>query len=374
MAVLHAQTPAYTVTDLGTLGYQGSGAAAINNSGQIVGDVFNVTSDGFGAGHAYIYTAGVMRALPLLGGSDSASAYAISANGQVTGFSIFAGASGQPSEAHAMLYAANGSLTDLGTLSGGTYALGRAVNNTGWVAGYGNVASGLNRAFLYTGGALQNLGTFAGQHASISNSYAFGLNNAGQAVGCAEASVTTQYSVLAQHAFLYTGGQMLDLGTLGGDDSAAYAINDAGQITGYALDAAERCHAFLYAAGMMRDVGTLGDMDTFGSALNDRGDVVGFSLLDRTTTRAFLALAGDVPRDLNDLIDPALGWNLERANGINDSGEIVGTGQVNGQTHAFLLTPNAVVPEPSTIFLLTSGGAGLAGCALRRSWSRRKAL
>ncbi len=35
------------------------------------------------------------------------------------------------------------------------------------------------------------------------------------------------------HAFLYSGGVMSDLGTLGGSYSGAYAINDSGQVVGY---------------------------------------------------------------------------------------------------------------------------------------------
>jgi len=41
-------------------------------------------------------------------------------------------------------------------------------------------------------------------------------------------------------------------------------------------------------------------------------------------------------RDLNNLIDPSLGWELLRANAINDQGQIVGLGALSGiGTHAF---------------------------------------
>jgi hypothetical protein len=60
--------------------------------------------------------------------------------------------------------------------------------------------------------------------------------------------------------------------------------------------------------------------------------------------------------DLNTLIDPAAGWELNSAQAINDHGQITGYGFVLalGQQHAFLLTP---IPEPSTLALL---GAGIA--------------
>jgi probable HAF family extracellular repeat protein len=44
--------------------------------------------------------------------------------------------------------------------------------------------------------------------------------------------------------------------------------------------------------------------------------------------------------DLNELIPADSGWTLAAATGINDVGEIVGNGRINGQTHAFLLTPD----------------------------------
>ena len=54
--------------------------------------------------------------------------------------------------------------------------------------------------------------------------------------------------------------------------------------------------------------------------------------------------------DGNDLIPADSGWALQDATGINDAGEIVGDGVIDGQDHAFLLTP---IPEPSVIWLLS---------------------
>jgi probable HAF family extracellular repeat protein len=51
------------------------------------------------------------------------------------------------------------------------------------------------------------------------------------------------------HAFLYSDGKMTDLGTLGGKESVAFGINDAGQIVGWADNANGYAHAFLYSFG-----------------------------------------------------------------------------------------------------------------------------
>jgi hypothetical protein len=45
-------------------------------------------------------------------------------------------------------------------------------------------------------------------------------------------------------------------------------------------------------------------------------------------------------KDLNKLIPAGSGWMLQEAYGINNAGQIVGTGMHNGQEHAFLLTLN----------------------------------
>ena len=44
-------------------------------------------------------------------------------------------------------------------------------------------------------------------------------------------------------------------------------------------------------------------------------------------------------KDLNNLIPPNSGWVLVLANSINNSGQITGYGTINGENHAFLLTP-----------------------------------
>jgi probable HAF family extracellular repeat protein len=57
-----------------------------------------------------------------------------------------------------------------------------------------------------------------------------------------------------------------------------------------------------------------------------------------TSGRAFI-WQNAVMSDLNTLIPGGSGWVLRIATGINDNGQITGTGTVGDQTHAFLLTP-----------------------------------
>jgi probable HAF family extracellular repeat protein len=75
--------------------------------------------------------------------------------------------------------------------------------------------------------------------------------------------------------------------------------------------------------------------------------------------------------DLNSLIPADSGWILNSATAINNKGQIVGFGiNPNGVQHAFLPTPTAAAPEPTSVALLSLGALGLAGHAWRK---RRRA-
>jgi len=90
----------------------------------------------------------------------------------------------------------------------------------------------------------------------------------------------------------------------------------------------------------MQDLGTLGGGESSASAINSAGQIVGYAVDSQNISRAFL-YNGSKMVDLNSLIPPGSGWaNLESAVGINDSGEIAGYGTFPGGVyHAFLLTP-----------------------------------
>jgi len=168
-------------------------------------------------------------------------------------------------------------------------------------------------------------------------SVAEGINDADKVVGGSYTNDDGGWS----HAFLYSGGQMSDLGTLGGSLSYANDINDADKVVGYSLmsdDAA--AHAFLYSGGQMSDLGTLSGSEINALDINGADEVVGIaSTSDAFTYHAFLYSDG-VMRDLNSLIPADSGFELTSATAINDNGNIVGYGyNESRQQHAFLLTP-----------------------------------
>jgi probable HAF family extracellular repeat protein len=129
------------------------------------------------------------------------------------------------------------------------------------------------------------------------------------------------------------------MGTLGGSWSQAYAINNKGQVTGLAYTKNGSAHAFITSGGKLVDLGTISGptSTTWGFGINNFGVVVGQSTFSGTY-HAFVYSGGKM-KDLNKLIPAGSGWVLLDANSINDAGQIVGTGLHQGKEHAYLLTP-----------------------------------
>lgn len=341
---LAALLPASTLTsisEVSNLGGPSTVAYAISDTGMIVGNAQIPNGDT----HAFSATAG-SAAQDWNGTASESGAYAVNSAGQIAGTSYIDG------QAHGAIWSSSGT-TDLGADSYAT-----AINASGEVAG------GNGQAFLYENGVTQELGTLNGGNWSS----AYGVNAEGTVVGYGNTAGG------AFRAFVWSASTGLTaIGTLGGNNSYATAINDQDQIVGHASVAGGYEHAFLDANGKLQDLGTLGGGNSYAYAINNAGVVVGYSFVaGNADTHAFAYFDGQMI-DLNSLLAANSGWVLETAYGINNQGDIVGTGTFDGQQEAFLLDPpqfgTSAVPEPTAAGLIL---VGLCAMAIRRTRQVRR--
>ena len=203
---------------------------------------------------------------------------------------------------------------------------------------------------------------------------ALGINNHGDVVG---ASVLG--STLASHAFIYSNGKTTDLGTLGGTESVALAINDAGQVVGHSnttiLNDAGGGHGFIWQNGVMQDL-TPSDPthQSVASAINASGLVAGQAFYANGQYHAtiFNPTSG-LAQDLGTL--PGGTWSV--ASAINGKGQVVGVSVSDqGWEHAFLYS-NGVMKDLNNLIPPNSNESGRSTARVRpgeshqRSWSDR---
>lgn len=310
----------YTVTDLGSLGGNEGIAYAINSSGQVVGYSKNASQKR----RAFLYQNGQLQDLNAPNGTDS-TALGINSSGMIVGY-YYSNAPG-----YNRAFSINsGTFRDLGALSQyESFASG--INSAGMIVGSSDALGG-RAGFVYQNDQMQQLPVVS----------ANAINTAGKIVG--SNSNTTP-------AYVYFNGQKTSLGTLGGTYSVAWAINDNDQIVGSSdfQTTSTFQHAFRYQSGTMVDLNPFNAPQSFAYGINASGKVVGsYYLTQFGNPRAFLH-DGTNPIDLNTLISQTTGWTLNVARDINDSGQIVGQGTVNGQLRPFLLTPNTAQNIPPTV-------------------------
>ena len=290
----------YAITEVGPSGNR-SMANDVNSSGLVVGSSgMNDPTSG-----AFRWAEGVTTGLA------GRAARAVNENGVVVG------------EAGGVAYVWGKD----GGISALTYGTAHGVNSSGLVVGEALTVNGHLHAFLWSNDTIIDLDALGGDW-----SVAYDVNEAGQVVGWAE---TAQGQA---RAFIWHNGTMVELEGFGGW-SMAYAVNDDGQVVGYATDTNGTDRAFLSRIGINTvDLGSLGGYSV-AHDIDNLGRVVGESATSTGRTHAFLWQDAQMT-DLNDLLPPGSGWELIRATAINDAGQIVGQGILDGQRRPFMLTPD----------------------------------
>jgi probable HAF family extracellular repeat protein len=253
-------------------------------------------------------------------------------------------------------------IADLGTL-GGSLSAPIDINNRGDVVGVSFTAGDTAlRGFVWKRGTMTDVGDLGGPQAAAAS-----INKAGWVGGWADLRRAAPPSIfnttslfcnppmepdqaaVACRATVWRDGHLLDLGTLGGLNSAAEnrGINNQGQVVGVAetatidptgTDGALEFHGFRWApcrctgrsGGTMINLGTLGDdPDSVATGINASGQVIGISVHDGSTFDGDNGTAVTWKHEHAQALG-TLGGTYSLASAINDHGQIVGESALAG--------------------------------------------
>jgi len=233
----------------------------------------------------------------------------------------------------------------------------------------------VEHAFKWQKGVLNDLGALPGGTGNNS-SQAFWINDRGQTVGLStNGTVDPLTGQLVIHAVLWSDREKIkDLGTFGGYDSYAAAINRRGQVVGLAANATpdpnalfllgQQARAFLWDEKTgMQDLGTLGTgNDAFATYVNDRGQVAGYAYTNTTPNPAnnlcgLLQFGLGVPTvdpffwENGAMIDVGtLGGVCGYATDLNNLGQVIGVSDLAGDLtfHPFSWTKSGGMKDLGT--------------------------
>lgn len=294
----------YQIRDLGTLGGASSVALGVNERGQVVGSAD--TSEGLR--HAYLWENGVMSDLGTLPGHAQSEAWDINNLGEAVGISV-------PGGYHAVLWR-KGQIIALGSLGQGGSTSALAINDARQVVGH--------PAFLWEDGVMTDLTkTF-----DIPGGTAWDINES--------------RDIIVGPWLLHADGTVTTLGTLGGEITQGFGLNDLQVVAGWSerVPGQRIFYAFVWEEGDIVDLGAVGGLSaSWASAVNNTGQVVGIP--------SFLYDPDTSMHNLEELIPPDSGWSQLYPRDINDAGWIVGSGTGPNGRHAFVMKPLGPIPTVS---------------------------
>jgi len=241
---------------------------------------------------------------------------------------------------HAAMWTAAHQLVDLGGLfdSDNSHILGINANGDCAIIAVVDDNGHVGQRSFFARGCTnpQNIGQFGGNYTFVT-----GINASGQMAGYSQLSISST----DQRAYLWTDGTMRNLGTCRNTvSSGALGLNDDGHVVGFCSDEQQKFSGFYYDGTRMIRIGTLGGAQSEAFAINNADVIVGRSQTAAGVFHAFVLDRGAVPHTLHDLqamLDASgAGWVLDKAIDINASGQILAHGTFNGQKNQYaLLTP-----------------------------------
>lgn len=196
--------------------------------------------------------------------------------------------------------------------------------------------------------------------ASINTAGAFSVSDNGRMTGGStngKIDPLTGFPEVA--AISFEGDVVIDLGNFGGNGSQGYAVNNRGQVVGYAMNTvsdpygsflmgcstfncfptAQQTRATLWDEGGLHDLGTLGGNDAVATLINNSGQIAGTSYTN-TIPNPTTGWPSQDPffYDHGRMVDIGnLGGTFAYANYMNESGQVVGLSTLAGDaaSHPF---------------------------------------
>jgi hypothetical protein len=325
----HGATRQYTVVTIDYPGFRGTTTVdGINSAGRIVGG-FTVPSTQFAFGFTEFRSVfSLLPSAPCASAHCDTTPLAINSRGDIAGeFS--------DNIAHRAVFVIRlGTLHLIDIPNSSEVALLGGLNERGDVVGFFQTTTGVVRTFLYVGSTLTELAVPPG----VIDMAGRAITNSGQIAGNFD-------DARGVHGFIETRGTFARIDVPGGLDTTPVAINNGSDVTGnYSMPSKTGAliqRGFLFSRGRLSNIDFPGGLNTLPTALTDSGTIVGTYVNPAQAapfnTNAFVFQRGKFIRL------PLPGAALS-VTGVSPSGEVVGTYfdpgcPVSCSVHGFFATP-----------------------------------
>ncbi|MBL9135192.1 MAG: hypothetical protein JNK85_04960 [Verrucomicrobiales bacterium] len=317
------RAPRYRVVDLGVAPGRANtyviNAHCLNNRGQVVGWSNDGAPYDFQNDSAFLWSPSQgLRTLPSLANAATALAVALNDAGDIVGFS------GDPFPASTPTVWTRRGPQALAIPAGYQGGLAFGINNRGLIGGGLLTDDGRLHPFVWKDGVPRLLPQVGDPATSEGSCYMVG--DRGLIVGSSDLKPA-----------VWKNGQVIGLGTFGGERGQANGVNDRDQVVGFSEDGLGGVHGFIWENGAMTKL-TTDEPYTVALSINNRGQIAGAAGAGNLLGDAVLWQHGQ-RIILGETLPANSGWVLIEADCINDQGQITGLGMHDGQPRAFLLTP-----------------------------------